>query len=187
MREVKTFFKEDNRLNKGYAEDSVNQRDGGNDFYHKKISESLPPPDVLAVYEEMHPGTFEKLLGLLDVEQKHRHAMDKVYAEMQARVGKMGRLFGFFIICAIGYVTLELAKHDMLIGGLIFAGMAFVGIFGVSLIMGRRNSPRPHHEKRYSKDKRENTHHVAKPQVDVSDQKPKQNERRNTGRPRRRG
>ncbi|MES2215219.1 MAG: DUF2335 domain-containing protein [Pseudomonadota bacterium] len=186
MKEVKSFFTEDNRLNKGYTEDTTSLRDG---FYRKKMSETLPPPDVLAAYEEMHPGTFEKLLFALEKEQKHRHALDQTNIQVQLRAHKMGRLFGFFTICMIGYIVLELSKQGMLVGGLVFAAIAFAGIFSISLITGYKNSARPHYDKRHNnREKREyitpaKTIAVA---TDALDAKPKPSERRSSGRQRRR-
>jgi len=185
MKEVKSFFTEDNRLNKGYADDATSPRDN---FYRRKMSDTLPPPDVLAMYEEIHPGTFEKLMTVLDKEQKHRHMMDQINAQMQAKAHKMGRVFGFFIICVICYTVLELAKHDMLTSGLIFAGIAFTGIFGVSIMMRVKSDRRPQHDERYyNRKKRDNVPHTSVPEAEVQQRNLGPKEKRAHGRaPRRR-
>jgi uncharacterized membrane protein len=180
MKEVKSFFTEDNRLNKGYASSVTSSREG----YRKNMSDALPPPDVLAVYEEMHPGTFEKLLHALEKEQKHRHTMEQINIEMQARAQKMGRVFGLFIICVIGYVVLELAKQGMLIGGLIFAALAFAGIFSVSVFAHSTNSKKSY-DKRHYKDKNDRTSATTKTHMEET--QGRHTRRQNNGRSNRRG
>jgi uncharacterized membrane protein len=144
MREVKTFFTQDNRLNKGYVTDIVSQDEDDSTGLRKRIAQNLPSADLMAAYEDMHPGTFEKLLGLIEKEQLHRQKSEFASTEMHARATSMGRLFGFFVICAVSFTTLQLAREGMLTGGLIFAGLAFAGIFGISALSYRRTSSRPY-------------------------------------------
>jgi uncharacterized membrane protein len=142
MREVKSFFIEDNSLNKGYTHNSRLQ-EVQSSAYYQKLQQNLPPVDVVAAYEELYPGTLEKLLVAVEKEQKHTHARDLIHNKFNIKAAFMGRMFGFFSILTISYVTLSLARSDMLMGGLIFAAVAFAGIFGVSLISARANKPKP--------------------------------------------
>lgn len=150
MREVKSFFIEDNSLNKGYTNDKLSQ-ESQSSAYYKKLQQNLPPVDVIAAYEELHPGTLAKLLEVVEKEQKHSHDRDRVHNIMHGKATFMGRMFGFFSVLAISYVTLSLAKDGMLMGGLIFAAMAFAGIFGISFFMSRNRSYKPYNKHRFNK------------------------------------
>lgn len=141
MREVKSFFIEDNSLNKGYTHNNRLQ-EVQSSAYYQKLQQNLPPVDVIAAYEELYPGTLEKVLAAVEKEQKHSHDCDLIHNKFNIKAAFMGRMFGFFSILTISYVTLSLARSDMLIGGLIFAFVAFAGIFGVSLISARANKPK---------------------------------------------
>jgi uncharacterized membrane protein len=134
MREVKRFFTQDNSLNKGYVAHVASRDEDENSMLHRKIAQNLPSADLITAYEEMHPGTFDKLLGFVEKEQLHRQKAEFASTEMHARATSMGRLFGFFVVCAICFTTLQLAREGMLKGGLIFAGLAFAGIFGISAL-----------------------------------------------------
>ncbi len=150
MREVKSFFIEDNSLNKGYTIDK-SSTESQSSAYYKKLQQNLPPVDVIAAYEELHPGTLAKLLDAVEKEQKHSHATDHVHGKIQQKATYMGRMFGFFSVLAISYVTLSLAQSGMLMGGLIFAGMAFTGIFGVSFFMSKGRIHKPYNKHRFNR------------------------------------
>ncbi len=148
MREVKTFFTEDNRLNKGYVADAQPQNDSEGDIARKKIAQNLPSADLLATYEEMHPGAFTKLLEMVEKEQLHRQKAEFASTEMHARASGMGRLFGFLIVSAICFTTFELTKVGMASEGLIFAAIGFAGIFGISALSYFRSSNRSFNDRR---------------------------------------
>lgn len=154
MKEVKSFFVEDNTLNRGY---SVESEAAHKWSPRKKVNDILPPPDVLAVYEDMYPGTLEKILSALDKEQQHQHRMNELSMKMRLKAEKIGRVFGVFSIVIISYAVVELAKAGMLVGGLIFALIAFACIYSISYVRNKRfadkpmhnNSDRRHHNKNY--------------------------------------
>jgi uncharacterized membrane protein len=132
MKEVKTFFVSDNSLNKGYGGKNSNTQFNDN----SKIKELLPSPDVLALYEEMNPGAFEKLVSMMQQEQKHRHAMDFAYLRIEQKARFIGKVFGLLILCIIGYVTIELSNIDSP-KAMVFLCAAFATIIIASMIMWR--------------------------------------------------
>jgi uncharacterized membrane protein len=148
MREVKTFFTEGNRLNKGYVADAESQNDNEGDVIGKKITQNLPSADTLAAYEAMHPGTFAKLVAMIEKEQLHRQKAEFANTEMQARASSMGRLFGLLIVSAICFTTFELTKIGMASEALIFAALGFTGIFGISALSYFRSSNRSFNDRR---------------------------------------
>ena len=138
MREVKEFFSEENSLNKGYFQDkSSTDEKLDNKIYHQKIYQNMPPIDIMAAYEDLHPGTLAKLLEAMKNEQNHAHMQDKCHIKMNMTAQMIGRIFGLFSIAIIGWVVLSLAKNGMMIGGLIFALIAFGSIFATSCTLSR--------------------------------------------------
>jgi len=137
-KEVKHFFVENNQLNK--ITPNLNQS-----YMHKVRSEFeglMPPPEVLHAYEEIMPGTVEKLLGLMEQEQKHKHAMEKARVFMHSKTETIGKMFASFTIIIIAYATIVLSKQS-LGHSLIFAAIAFTSIFAVSLVAYLRTNPVP--------------------------------------------
>lgn len=99
MKETKSFFTKNNRLNKGYAKVfSVNELD--NNFYHKKFEHILPPIDVVTQYEDIYPGTVEKLVNMAQKEQAHKHEIELQNLKIKEKVAKLTRvcltIFGIF-------------------------------------------------------------------------------------------
>ncbi|XVN40275.1 MAG: DUF2335 domain-containing protein [Rickettsia endosymbiont of Argas persicus] len=91
MKETKSFFNKNNRLNKGYAKTfSVNESD--NNFYRKKFEHILPPIDVITEYENIYPGTLEKLINMAQKEQAHKHDIDHKNLKRQESVAKLTRI-----------------------------------------------------------------------------------------------
>lgn len=143
MREVKEFFSEENSLNKGYFQDKLSTDENlDNKIYHQKLYQNMPPIDVMAAYEDLHPGTLTKLLEAVEKEQNHSHIHDLMHIKMNMKAQMLGRIFGLFSIAIIGWVVLSLAKDGMMIGGLVFAMVAFGSIFATSYILnkGSKNS-----------------------------------------------
>ena len=62
MKESKKFF-DNNRLNKGYSR-VVNFYQSDANLIRKKYKHVLPPIEMTEQYEELYPGTFEKLLDM---------------------------------------------------------------------------------------------------------------------------
>lgn len=154
MNEIRSFFVEDNTLNKGYA---AELNTGQKWSPRKKVNDILPPPDILAVYEDMHPGTFEKILAALDKEQQHQHHMHELSLKMQLKAAKMGRIFALLIVAVISYTTLEFAKADMLVGGLVFAAISFTCMCVIFLLTNRNTT-----DKTFHNPKRHNNNHPQK-------------------------
>lgn len=169
MREVKTFFSQGNSLNKGHAtENEATHHEDENSIARRKMAQNLPAIDLMIAYEEAHPGTFEKLLKMTEKEQAHRHNAELINIQMHSRASAMGRLFGFFTVCAIGYATVHLAlfqigMNDTMVGALIFAAIAFMGIFGVSFMAYCRTSGRSHNDRRRNNERHQ--HASARAQV----------------------
>lgn len=104
MKETKSFFTNNNRLNKGYAKTfSVHESDSS--FYRKKFEHILPPIDLITEYENIYPGILEKLVSMAQKEQMHKHDLELKNLKMQERIDKLTRIcllvFGVCLVVLI--------------------------------------------------------------------------------------
>jgi len=140
MIEKKSFFTENNQLNKGYRPDR---------HVNKNIPRKVDLPDatILAEYEGMHPGAIAKMMEMTAKEQQHRHAMEAIQSKMQATALRMGRLFAVFSILAICYTSFAMASDNMQNEAMIFAGLGFSAM-AISAYAGRARKHVPHFNKK---------------------------------------
>lgn len=108
MKEIKTFFGNDNRLNKGYTT-IASPRKFDNSVYRKKFEHILPPIDVISEYENIHPGSLAKLIEMARSEQQHKHEIDRLAIDAYAKATKNGQIFALCAVCAICITALFLA------------------------------------------------------------------------------
>lgn len=102
MKETKKFFVRENKLNRGYTSGN----DG--DLRDKNIDELidvLPPIDVMAQYEEMHPGFVGSISKYLENEQKHRHKLEMQAKEDEKAAASQSKRMKLFMLL-IGCITL---------------------------------------------------------------------------------
>ncbi len=137
MKEIKTFFTKDNRLNKGYSKTS-NIRELDSSFYRKKFEHILPPIDLISEYENINPGTLAKLIDMAEQDQHHKHAIDLVNLENYNRAQKMGRIFALVFIGLICLTTIILTMLGKIFVALIFSCSAFLAI-GVTSFISANN------------------------------------------------
>jgi uncharacterized membrane protein len=134
-KETKHFFYNNNGLNKGSIKEA-------NEVYANKVRDDvndiLPSPEIMHAYEEIMPGTMEKLANLMLQEQKHKHAMEEARLNIQSKADFMGKVFAGFFVLAICYVTMELAKQSLNYA-VIFSSCAFLSIFGMSMLSKYKN------------------------------------------------
>jgi uncharacterized membrane protein len=128
MKESKKFF-EDNRLNRGCSQASRNNKSDNDSALYAKYKHVLPPLDILEQYEELHPGTTQKLLEMAEKEQSHRHDMELRAFKKHHKAVKLGRL----VLVALG--TVVIASSLSVISGYgaiatIILAAALLGILG---------------------------------------------------------
>ncbi|MDJ1258081.1 MAG: DUF2335 domain-containing protein [Candidatus Midichloria sp.] len=98
-----------------------NTRDGF--MKQSKISSILPSPAMLESYEEIAPGIVDKLVNLVEKEQKHRHALEE-------KAVKYEIMFEKYSLVAVKGVSSLIAVLVLLISFLtaklsLFIGMIF--------------------------------------------------------------
>ena len=135
MKESKSFF-DNNRLNKGYSK--VNARKSDASVIRKKYQHILPPIEMMEEYEELNPGTCERIFSMAEKEQKHRHSMDILTMEKYSRTVRLGRIFALIFIVVIAIATLILAIAGSIISSLVFAISAFACITIISYFYSKK-------------------------------------------------
>lgn len=138
MKEIKTFFDKNNKLNKGYIR-PTNTHESDSSFYQKKFAHILPPIDIINEYENIHPGTLARLIDMAEKEQHHRQALDLVNLDAQTRAFKMGRNFALVFVGIACLTTIALAIIASAYIGIIFASVAFAVIGAISFLPLRKN------------------------------------------------
>ncbi len=135
MKESRKFF-ENNRLNKGYSR-IVNFNRSDHGVVRRKYKSILPPIDLIEEYEELYPGTFEKVLDMAQKEQNHRHSMDLLEMERYNRATKLGRVFSLLYVAIVSMTTLILAFNDNVPVAAMFATASFAVIAVVSYLYSK--------------------------------------------------
>ena len=143
MKEIKSFFTKDNRLNKGYAK-IANPREPDNNFYRKKFEHLLPPIDLISEYENINPGTFAKLMDMAQQELHHKHAVDLVSLENYNRATKMGRIFALIFIGLVCITTICLSIVGQAAIALVFSCSAFLAVGITSILSSKKFFRREH-------------------------------------------
>jgi uncharacterized membrane protein len=141
MKETKIFF-DTNSLNKGYNNNnnttSLNKQSDVK-IPNNKYKHLLPDVDIMAEYEEMSPGTINKIFDMAKIEQDHRHSIDLINIENHNKAIKMGRIFALALVLIIATATVILASSGYYIVSAIFSVASFATIGTVSIIQsGKR-------------------------------------------------
>ena len=153
MKETKKFFT-NNRLNRGQKRSS-NIKQSDVSVIRKEYKHILPPIDILEHYEEIYPGTLEKLLFMAEKEQNHRHSIDLSIIERHARSTHLGRIFSLIFIAIVSSTTLGLSIIGNYKEASIFAISSFLCISLVSYLYSKNI---PVKEKNKTFDKKHKNH-----------------------------
>jgi len=111
----------------------------------------LPPPDMLQRYEEIHPGTAERVLQQFERETQHRHAIEQkvIDAQLEAQLAeipafRLGQVFAF-LIAVVGLLSAAYCVSKAPTAGHAWAGAGIAGISLATLagvfIYGRKAKP----------------------------------------------
>jgi len=137
MKETKKFF-ENNRLNKGYSRiNNFNQSDSS---FIRKQTIQLPPIDLIEEYEEIYPGTLERLMEIAKKEQEHRHTADLLAISEYNKAIRFGKIMSMVLITILAITTFVLAIAADPIVAATFSLSAFAAIAFVSFIYTKDSS-----------------------------------------------
>jgi uncharacterized membrane protein len=148
MKESKKFF-DNNRLNKGYSR-VINFYQSDANLIRKKYRHVLPPIEMIEQYEELYPGTLQRLLEMAQLEQNHRHSRELLEIEEQGRATKLGRMFGLGLVAIISLSAIILVTLGSTLIGVLFALCGFSCITIVSYLSSKANVKKEQNKVRYN-------------------------------------
>lgn len=98
------------------------------------FSGPLPPPDALERYDQILPGSAERILAMAERQATHRHDLEKSALRNDAREARLGQILGFLIATiAIGAGS-TVALYAPQTGGQIAGGL--IGATGLATLVG---------------------------------------------------
>ena len=100
-----------------------------------EFSGPIPPPSIIKGYEDILPGTAERIVAMAENQAKHRQEMEKIMVNAEARDSLLGVVFAFIlgVGCLVASAIIVICVPEKT--GAISSAM--VGITGIaSIIVG---------------------------------------------------
>lgn len=116
-------------------------------FRAASFSGPLPPPGILAQYNEIIPGLADRLVVILEDQSKHRRELEKRVIFANTRSETLGQIFALIIALAFGIGSLALIHYGKSIEGITGLVTVVTGLVGV-FIYGRHRQKNELAEKR---------------------------------------
>jgi uncharacterized membrane protein len=105
-----------------------------------------PPPDLLRGYEDVVPGSGDRIISMAERQQAHRHDLEKIAVEGASRRAWWGLWLGFaisLVVMVLGTITILLGQPVP--GGTVM-GVDVVALAGV-FVYGQRQQSKERIEK----------------------------------------
>lgn len=100
-----------------------------------EFSGPIPPPSIIKGYEDILPGTAERIVSMAENQAKHRQDMEKIMVSAEARDSLLGVVFAFIlgVGCLVASAIIVICVPEKT--GAVSSAM--VGITGIaSIIVG---------------------------------------------------
>ena len=94
------------------------------------FSGPLPPPHILAKYDEIIPNGAERILAMAERQEGHRHQMEKAIVEAEIQQSRLGLVLGFVVVMTMGVGGMVLIWHGSNVNGLAIVLTALGGLLG---------------------------------------------------------
>jgi uncharacterized membrane protein len=94
----------------------------------RRNPEGLPSPEILEAYDTVMKGSAERIVGMFEREQIHRHAWENRALRVHQISTILGQLLGFLIAIAIFVSASVIGMH----GNASIA--AFIWVFGMAIV-----------------------------------------------------
>lgn len=111
----------------------------------RSFSGPLPPPELLAQYNQVLPGAAERIFAMAEAQQSHRHSMEKTIVAANIAAQKLGALLGFFLVLIVASCGVYLIASGKPVGGLaaiVTALSSLVAVFIYGKLEQRRDLAR---------------------------------------------
>jgi uncharacterized membrane protein len=122
-------------LHQQAPEDGDGQEHGSLNLIHQSLNGPLPHPSILGGYDDVVPGSAERILRMAEKQLEHRIDTESLLAREQMHQATRGQHYALFI-CSLALVIaagLAFSGHEVtasIIGGLDLIGLAAVFIAG---------------------------------------------------------
>jgi uncharacterized membrane protein len=108
---------------------------------HSSFQGPIPPPDILRQYDEVLPGTAERIIRLAEQQVAHRHKQEDRIVLSQVRTARNSQWMAFVltIVLVVVGTFLAIKNHDT-VAGIIFGTTiaALASVFAIGNWMGRK-------------------------------------------------
>jgi uncharacterized membrane protein len=108
----------------------------------------LPPPEVLARYEEICPGATDRVLSMAESQARHRQRLEERVVTSNCRAQDRGPILGFILALAVLGFGAYLILQGKEVSGLVALVSALVAIV-VPFIYGKRVQNRELQKKKH--------------------------------------
>lgn len=89
----------------------------------ESFSGPIPPPTILAQYDQVLPGSAERILKMAETQEAHRHVIEAKVIKSEVINSRAGLIFGFMIgMTAIISGAIVASSNGELVGGAISLG-----------------------------------------------------------------
>jgi uncharacterized membrane protein len=113
----------------------MNYKKNNNKQRNYKPNNILPPKYLLEEYEQIAPGSAEKIIDMVDIEQDHRHKFENKSLQayiINYRIGQILSTINLMIIFYAAFYAYQQINDKMLAYAIIFAGYILQVIFIIS-------------------------------------------------------
>ncbi len=107
----------------------------------------LPAPELLAQYEQAHPGLAERLIRAFEEESAHRRAGDRSEREQAEKLvdsrialARRGQLYGLFVVLAGFVVAVLLGYQGHGVSAAVVGSLNLAGLAGLFISVGEKNA-----------------------------------------------
>lgn len=137
---------------------NLSERDSNNNTNKDKavlVSQSfsgpLPPPEILGRYEEVVPGSAERIIKMAEGQFSHRTELERKVIDSDIQITKNGQRFGFLIALAGLIVAAVVSIYGKQWAGSVIGGGTLATLVGV-FVYGSRARNKERDQKNIDKD-----------------------------------
>lgn len=106
-----------------------------------EFSGPIPPPSIIKGYEEVLPGSADRIIKMAENQSSHRQAMESKMVKTEARDSLLGEIFAFILgmscIIAAIIIVLHVPESSGAIASSVL-GMTGIGAIVITLIKSTR-------------------------------------------------
>ena len=115
------------------VEDVQKKKAGSLNVRGSSFSGPIPPPNIIKGYEEILPGSADRIIAMAENQSKHRQKMEEIKFRSESRDGLLGIIFAFVLgiscIIVAAIIVILVPKS----AGAIFGSL--LGITGIGSII----------------------------------------------------